>query len=93
MKTKVVDLALEGQLLPPPPDKCQKCAVNHPEWQAHNQQSMYWQYWFYRHSKGRWPTWHDAMAHCSQEIKDHWVKELTNRGVNLGAAAAPAGAK
>ncbi len=54
-------------LLPPPADVCQACAVDHPHDQPHNQLSLHWQYWFYaRHN--RWPTWTDAMAHCTEEV-------------------------
>lgn len=69
-------------LLAPPPHLCQKCAVDHHPDQPHNNQSLYWQYWF-REKHGRWPTWHDAMAHCSEEIKNRWIVELTKLGVKL----------
>ena len=62
-------------LLPPPADVCQACAVDHPHDQPHNQLSLHWQYWFYaRHN--RWPTWTDAMAHCTEEVKAVWRKGL-----------------
>lgn len=62
-------------LLGPPPDKCQVCAVDHPHDQPHSQQSMYYQMAF--HSEhGRWPTWTDAMAHCSQQVKTLWRRHL-----------------
>lgn len=66
-------------LLPPAPDVCQSCAVDHEPEQPHNQQSLYYQYWFYGQF-GRWPTWHDAMSHCPDEIKAHWVRELKAAG-------------
>jgi hypothetical protein len=62
-------------MLPPPPSVCQECAVDHKPEYPHNQQSLAYQYYFYaRH--GRWPTWTDAMAHCTDEEKAYWRKEL-----------------
>lgn len=61
---------------------CEQCAVNHEPEQPHNQQSLAYQYWFYD-KHGRWPTWKDAMEHCSDEIKEFWKKELATRGVTV----------
>lgn len=69
-------------LLPPKPDVCQCCAVDHPPDMPHNQQSLYWQYWFYG-TNGRWPTWNDAMAHCTPEMQDKWRITLKEHGVDL----------
>ena len=70
------------QLLPPAPDVCQECAVKHEAAMPHNQQSLYWQYSFYaKHQK--WPTWADAMAHCSEEMKAKWIAALAERGVKV----------
>lgn len=67
------------QLLPCAPDVCQECAVKHESWQAHNQQSLYYQFKF--HSKnGRFPTWEDAIAHCTYDIRKQWKIELTELG-------------
>lgn len=73
----------EGQhgfkLLPPAPDVCQECAVKHEPEQAHNKDSMYYQYQFYS-KNGRWPVWKDAIAHCPPEIKEVWEREIKARG-------------
>ena len=69
-------------LLPPAPGKCQECAVDHDASQPHNQQSLFYQYHFYG-DKGRWPTWADAMAHCSPEVKEQWTKILKEHGVTV----------
>lgn len=82
-KVRTIDMVLEGQLAPPPADVCQQCAVTHEPEMPHNQQSLFWQYWFYKQSGGHWPTWHDAMAHCTDEMKAFWVEQLTARGVSL----------
>lgn len=67
-------------LLPPAPDKCQACAVKHPPEHPHNQQSLHWQYWFWGQHQ-RWPTWADAMAHCTPEMQAFWVKELAKHKI------------
>ena len=67
-------------LLPPPKDACQTCAVKHPAEAPHNQQSLYYQYWFYG-KHGRWPTWADAMEHCTPEVQQLWINALAKRGV------------
>lgn len=66
-----------------PPDtsdgKCPECAVLHAPEQPHNQQSLVYQYGFYaRHN--RWPTWSDAMTHCTEETRNEWKAELQKRG-------------
>lgn len=62
-------------LLPPPPGVCQVCAVDHA-WDApHNQQSLYYQMHFHA-DHGRWPTWTDAMSHCTPEVQAEWKKHL-----------------
>lgn len=67
-------------LIPPSPNVCQQCAVDHSSDQPHNQQSLYWQYWFLGRN-GRWPTWVDAMEHCSDEVKEFWIDMLADRGI------------
>lgn len=65
-----------------PEGTCKMCAVKHDEAQPHNQQSLTYQYKFYDQN-GRWPTWNDAMSHCSDEIKKVWIEALTKKGVNI----------
>ena len=67
-------------LLPPKAGTCRECATAHDPRQPHNQQSLYYQYRFYS-KHGRWPTWRDAMAHCTEEIKTLWIDALEERGV------------
>jgi len=69
-------------LVAPPPNVCQECAVDHPPEYPHNQQSLFYQYKFFN-DHGRWPTWEDAMAHCSEEIKAFWRAELRKRGIEI----------
>lgn len=69
-------------LLPAGPGVCDRCAKDHPRDMPHNQQSVFWQYWFHA-NYGRFPTWADAMAHCSPEVQALWVKELSKRGIKV----------
>jgi hypothetical protein len=63
------------KMLPGPPGTCEWCHVKHDPEQPHNQQSLPYQMKFHT-LKGRWPTWTDAMAHCSDEIKSAWRERL-----------------
>ena len=60
--------------------QCPECAVVHPPEMPHNQQSLFWQYSF-REKHGRWPTWADALAHCTPEMRASWVAALAEQGV------------
>jgi len=69
-------------LLGPPLGTCPECAVKHDPEIPHNKGSLFYQYKFYN-EHGRWPTWEDAMAHCSEEMKEFWRQELKKRGVEI----------
>jgi hypothetical protein len=75
-----------GQLkmLPARPGTCEWCAVTHDPTYPHNAQSLHYQYRFYN-EHGVWPTWLDAMSHCTDEVRNFWVNELTNLGVDVAA--------
>jgi hypothetical protein len=78
---KVVEIPFSRmQLLPPRPEVCQECAVSHGPREAHNAQSLYYQYYFYR-IHGRWPTWMDAISHCDYETRNRWVEELVKLNI------------
>lgn len=62
---------------------CAECAVVHPPEAPHNQQSPAYQYAF-REKHGRWPTWHDAMRHCTSALKLQWLEALAREGVEVG---------
>src|SRR5438093_95302 len=65
--------------LPPSRDACQICGHRHPPTEPHNAQTFYYQVAF--HSQiGRAPTWADAMAHCNDETREMWEKELRSMG-------------
>lgn len=59
------------RMLPGPPGTCEWCHVKHDAGQPHNQQSLPYQMKF-QTLHGRPPTWSDAMAHCSDEVRRLW---------------------
>lgn len=67
-------------ILPPKPGVCPVCAVNHNPALPHNKDSLYYQMRF-RQENGRFPTWDDAMKHCTQEMKDWFIEEYRKRGI------------
>lgn len=66
-------------LLPARPGVCPQCAVDHEPGQPHSRDSLFYQYRFYS-QRGRWPTWKDAVAHCSDDIREKWERVLKARG-------------
>lgn len=69
-------------LLPPKPDVCQECAVNHEPDQPHNAQSLYYQTKF-KMAHNRGATWVDAMKHCPKEVKKAWMAQLKKLGIDV----------
>lgn len=67
------------KVLPPPKDRCQICGVKHDPGEPHNAQSLYYQMTF-NGIVGRAPTWADAVAHCSDAVKEAWERELRAGG-------------
>ena len=65
-----------------PPGTCPMCAVNHNPEQPHNRDSLAYQYKLYG-EHGRWPTWEDAMEHCSDEVKAYWKEALKALGIEI----------
>jgi len=65
-------------MLPSAPGTCQWCATKHEPEHPHNQQSLPYQMRFHA-INGRWPTWTDAMKHCSEEMKAQWRKGLVEQ--------------
>lgn len=70
-------------LLPAKEGTCPECAVAHDPTIPHDQQSLYYQMRFYGQHH-RWPTWNDAMAHCSPEVKAATRKVLKEKGIPCG---------
>ena len=65
-----------------PPGTCPECAVAHDPRMPHNRDSFAYQYKFYD-AHGRFPTWGDAMEHCTEEIKALWLEALREHGVEV----------
>ena len=70
----------EIKIKAPGPGACKKCATIHKADQPHDRDSLYYQNWFRRRYK-RFPTWADAMAHCSEETKAAFTTTLARRGI------------
>lgn len=67
-------------LLPPPIAACPVCAMPHTPGEAHNADSQYYKLRF-AILHGRPPSWADAIAHCTPQIRDKWTRELLLVGV------------
>lgn len=78
----------EIKVLPPRPGACRVCAARHTKDQPHERDSLYYQVKFYRRFR-RFPTWEDAMSHCSEEVKSAFREELSDRGVDLTGISPP----
>ncbi len=65
----------EFALLAAAPDTCSECATKHDPALPHNQGSLFWQMRFHQ-ANGRWPTWVDAMTHCTPEMQALWLEAL-----------------
>lgn len=61
------------RMLPGPPGSCEWCHVAHAPTEPHNRDSPPYQMKFHTLHK-RYPTWTDAMAHCTPEVR--WRGEL-----------------
>lgn len=80
---KVREFGIEHmRILPPGPGKCPICAADHPAEFSHNRDSLYYQMRF-RQENGRFPTWKDAAAHCTEEIKRQWAAAYAERGIKI----------
>lgn len=75
VKTETIQIGI----MPCKPGTCAICGVDHQPEMPHNAQSLYYQYTF-KGRHGRWPTWADAVAHCTKEMKANWKREITKLG-------------
>lgn len=64
------------------PGQCIECGAYHAEDQPHNKDSLRYQYRFYD-AHGRWASWLDAMAHCTEEVQSQWKAALKEAGVSI----------
>lgn len=70
------------RILPPAPGKCAICADEHAAELPHNPYSLYYQMKF-RQEHDRWPTWADAMEHCTDDVKTAVIQELKAKGIEV----------
>jgi len=71
-------------LLSPAPEKCPICAdERHDNTFPHNRDSLFYQFWF-QSQYGRSPTWADAAADCSPEMKRVLREHLIKNGIQDG---------
>lgn len=71
----------EIRIRAPGPGACRICAAVHRPDQPHDRDSLYYQNWFYKRYR-RFPTWADAMAHCTDAVKAEYKSLLGRRGIN-----------
>ena len=76
----------EGQvaIFPPREGACWICGDIHSSRDPHNAGSLLYQHRF-RKRNGRYPTWADAMSHCSRKVKERWVRRLLEKGIRVEA--------
>lgn len=75
---------INAEILPAAFGCCQECGVKHGIEYPHNVETIRYQYVFFGR-EGRWPTWADAMAHCSDPVRQLWTKFLTERGIEVNS--------
>ena len=76
---------MEGiKVCAPGPGKCPICATEHDPSAPHDRDSLYYQYRLYR-DNNRFPSWENAMNHCSEKVRAAWRKKLARRGVDSKA--------
>ena len=61
---------------------CAECAAEHDINAPHNQQSLAYQYDFYG-KLGRFPTWADAIAHCTEDVQNQWKVAFEKLGIKI----------
>lgn len=70
-------------MLPAGPDRCETCNWIHRPDLPHNRETVFYQMRFYYENGYRWPTWNDAAAHCTPEIRADWFAALAKVGIKV----------
>lgn len=83
-RRRTMTIVPEGQIriLPPKEGACWLCGDVHNGRDPHNAGSLLYQHRF-RKRNGRYPTWADAMSHCSRKTKEKWVERLSRKGIRI----------
>lgn len=66
----------------PVPGSCPMCATFHGNDEPHDLGSLYYQNKFYKIYR-RFPTWADALWHCSASVKAEWKEKLKKSGIEV----------
>jgi hypothetical protein len=66
------------KLLPPAPGTCPFCARKHLDIEPHDATSLYY-IWTFHSQIGRSPTWADALAHCTADMRLAWERLLREK--------------
>lgn len=66
---------MQDDLIPPEPGACLECGIRHPPELPHDKNSAYYRFKFHLEN-GRWPTWDDALSHCTEEMKIQWKASM-----------------
>ena len=70
---------IEESTVPPPrPGAGRLCAARHRPEDPHDRDSLYYQAMFYKRHR-RFPTWEDAMSHCTEETRAAFRAALGKR--------------
>ena len=72
----------EIRITAPVPGSCPVCAKVHEEQEPHDLHSLYYQNQFFKAHK-RFPTWADALRHCSPMTQAVWVEKLKKEGYQV----------
>jgi hypothetical protein len=67
---------------PTTPNTCEQCGVSHAAGAPHNKATLQYQYWFFG-KHGRWPSWKDAVAHCTPTVRAVELGRLRVLGIDV----------
>ena len=70
----------DAVIMPPVRGSCPVCACVHREDEPHNRESLYYQMKF-RQENGRFPTWKDATAHCTPQVRAAFKEAMRRYGI------------
>lgn len=83
MGTKTIKIR-DAFMLPPPPDKCQICAVRHNVNLPHDPNTLYYKMYM-TNFVGREATRAEAMKHCDEEMVALRTAALTKRWIDINS--------
>lgn len=77
-----MDSIEEIKIAAPGPRTCRICATAHRPEQPHDRDSLYYQNWFFKRYR-HFPSWADAMAHCTEAVQAEFTATLAKRGIAI----------